>query len=44
MSGLLRVLLVVVVLALAGLVAYAYLGDLDPQRAPVAVPVEIDVD
>ena len=44
MSRLLRVLLVVVALAAAALVAYAYLGDLQPVRQEVTVPVEIDVD
>ena len=44
MSRLLRLLLVVVALAVAALVAYAYLGELEPVREEISVPVEIDVD
>lgn len=44
MSRLLRLLLVIVALAVAALVAYAYLADLDPRTEEISVPVEIDVD
>ena len=44
MSRLLRVLLVIVLLAGAALVAFAYLGELEPTPEEVSVPVEIDVD
>lgn len=44
MSRLLKVLLVVAALAAAGLIGFAYLGELEPDREPVTVPVEIDVD
>jgi hypothetical protein len=44
MSRLLRLLVVIVALAVAALVAYAYLADLDPVREEISVPVEIDVD
>lgn len=44
MSRLLRLLLIMAALAAAALVAFAYLGDLDPQVEEVSVPVEIDVD
>lgn len=37
-----RVLLALVVLAIAGLFAFAFLGDLDADRAPVAVPITLD--
>ena len=44
MSRLVKVLLVVVAIAAAALVAFAYLGELEPTREEVVVPVEIDVD
>lgn len=44
MSRLLRLLLVVVAVAVAALIGYAYLADLEPVREEVSVPVEIDVD
>ena len=34
----------VVALAAVALVGYAYLGELEPVREEVTVPVEIDVD
>lgn len=44
MSRLLRLLLVVAAVAVLALVGFAYLGELDPVREEVSVPVEIDVD
>ena len=44
MSRLRRLLLVIVVLAVAAFVAFAYLGELEPDREEISVPVEIDVD
>jgi hypothetical protein len=41
MIRVLKLLLVVAVLGLAGLTGYAYLGDLSPGRSPVEVPVTL---
>ena len=38
---LLRVVVVLALLAVAGLAAYAYLGDMTPQRREVRVPVSL---
>ncbi len=42
MGKLIRFLLLLVVLALIGLVAYAYLGDLSPRQETVSKPVVLD--
>lgn len=44
MARLMKALLYLVVLAGIGLVGYAYLGDLTPERQEVSVPVTLDVD
>ena len=41
MLRLLKVLAVLIVLIAIGLTGYAYLGDLEPERGPVAVPVTL---
>lgn len=44
MLRLLKFLFVVAVLAFLGLVGFAYLGDLDPDRTERAVPVTLDAE
>lgn len=39
---LIRILLALVVLGGAGLVGYAYFGDLTPERVTTRVPLELD--
>ena len=41
---LIRLLGVIIVMGLLGFVAFAYIGDLSPQRAEVTVPVTIDLE
>ncbi len=43
MTRLLKALFVLVLLGFLGLVGYAYLGDLSPQRSDVRQPVELDI-
>jgi len=43
MARLLKALLLLAVLAVAGLAAFAYLGDLAPEPAEVRQPVTLDV-
>lgn len=43
MTRLLKALFVLVLLGFLGLVGYAYLGDLSPQRSEVRQPVELDI-
>lgn len=43
MGRLLKAVLVVLLLAFAGLVGYAYLGDLSPDRTEIRQPVELNV-
>ncbi len=40
----LKIVAVILVLALLGLVAFAYLGDLSPRQVDVVEPVSIDVN
>ncbi len=40
----LKIVVVIMLLALLGLVAFAYLGDLSPRQVDVVEPVSIDVD
>lgn len=42
MKYLLRLILILVLLAVIAVVAYAYIGDLSPQRMPVSAPVELE--
>lgn len=42
MKYLLRLILILVVLAAIAVVAYAYIGDMSPTRAPVSQPVELE--
>jgi hypothetical protein len=42
MLRLIKVLLVLVVLGLIALTGYAFLGDMEPARAPVEVPVTLN--
>ena len=44
MSRFLKLVLIAVALAVAALIGFAYLGELEPVREEVTVPVEIDVD
>lgn len=44
MFRVLKALIVFVLFAFLGLVAYAYLGDLSPEQSEVSQPVELDVD
>ncbi len=44
MGRIIKVLLALVVLGLAGLAGYAYLGDMTPDQGPVSQPVTLDVD
>ena len=39
---LLKVLAVLIIAAAVGLVGYAYLGDMEPQRSETRVPVVVD--
>lgn len=43
MLRILKVLVFLVLIAFVGLVGYAYLGDLEPERSEVTVPVELNV-
>lgn len=38
-----KFLILIALIAFAGLVGYAYLGDLTPERGDVTVPVELNV-
>ena len=44
MGRLLKLILILIVLGGLGLVGYAYLGDLSPEREAVSEPVELDAD
>ena len=44
MFRILKALITLVLFTFLGLVAYAYLGDLQPQRNDVVQPVELNVD
>lgn len=44
MLRVLKALIVFLLFAFLGLVAYAYLGDLSPEQSEVSQPVELDVD
>ena len=44
MFRILKTLVTLVFFAFLGLVAYAYLGDLQPERSDVIQPVELNVD
>lgn len=44
MGRLFKTLLVLLVLGFLGLVGYAYLGDLSPDRVEVNEPVTLDVE
>lgn len=44
MGRIIKAILALVVLGLAGLAGYAYLGDMSPRQAPVTQPVTLDVD
>lgn len=44
MLRLLKWILILAVLAVAGLIAYAYLGDLTPDTADVRQPVTLNAD
>lgn len=37
-----KFLLILVVLAIIGLIGFAFLGDLSPDRTEVRIPVELD--
>lgn len=39
-----RFLFLLAVLAAVAIVAYAYIGDLTPQRAPVETPITLEVN
>lgn len=43
MVRILKFLLLLALIAFVGLVGYAYLGNLEPQKSDVTVPVELDV-
>jgi uncharacterized protein (UPF0333 family) len=42
MKYIFRLVLILVLLAAIAVVAYAYIGDMSPQRAPVSEPVELE--
>jgi uncharacterized protein (UPF0333 family) len=42
MKYLFRLILILVVLAAIAVVAYAYIGDMSPVRAPVTEPIELE--
>jgi hypothetical protein len=42
MKYLFRLILILVVLAMIAVIAYAYIGDLSPMRAPISEPVELE--
>ena len=44
MGRLLRAIIYIVVILALGLAAFAYLGDLSPDRGEVRIPVEIDAN
>lgn len=44
MARILKGLLYLLIVAFIGLVGYAYLGDLEPEKADVREPVQLDVD
>ena len=44
MGRLLKFLIVLIILAFAGLVGFAYFGDLTPERRDVSEPVELDAN
>ncbi len=44
MGRLLRAVFFLVVILGLGLVGYAYLGDLSPDRSEVRIPVDLDAD
>ncbi len=39
-----KILAVLIVLAVAALVGYAYLGDMQPQQSEIRLPVELDLN
>jgi hypothetical protein len=43
MARILKALFILALLAFAGLVGYAYLGDLTPERSDIRQPVELNV-
>jgi len=42
MKYLVRLIFILVLLAVIAVVAYAYVGDLSPERAPVSTPLELE--
>lgn len=42
MRYLIRLVVILVLLGGIGLVAFAYVGDLRPERVPVSIPVDVD--
>lgn len=44
MGRIIRFLLLLIVLGIAGLIGYSYSGYLVPQQTTVTVPVDLDVD
>ncbi|WP_281272848.1 hypothetical protein [Roseinatronobacter ekhonensis] len=44
MKYLFRLILILVVLAAIAVVAYAYIGDMSAQRAPVSEPIELEAE
>lgn len=44
MGRLLKLLLFLLVLGFAGLVGYAYLGDISPEQTDVSDPVDLNAD
>ncbi|MGL5012026.1 MAG: hypothetical protein ACRC6I_19320 [Paracoccaceae bacterium] len=44
MWRLIKLLLILAVLAFAGVAGYAYLGDLSPTQRPITQPVTLDAD
>lgn len=39
-----KILAVLIVLAVAALAGYAYLGDMEPQQSEIRLPVELDLN
>lgn len=44
MFRLLKLIFILAILAFLGLVGYAYLGDMTPERGEITEPVELNVD
>ena len=42
MKYLLRLIFILLLLAVIAVVAYAYIGDMSPQRMPVSTPLELE--